>query len=174
MKKLIYFSEYFKPLASKIQFLISVLSRFLVILFKRRKEIKLLKLDYSRSHLFDKSYLIISYTFKNALWYNFKNIHKTTKTQSVVLNLKNLKTNNITLIVYGLFQKKMYYINIEPEKTLQTQTFKTSISGINKKKTFAAFIQPERKSLLINLPKMKITEPRITLNHSTYNQKDFI
>lgn len=133
-----------------------------------------MQLGYSRKYLFDKSYLIITYKFKNALWYNFKTLKKTTEKQSVVFDLKNIGTNNITLIVYGFFQKKNYHINIQPEKTLETKSFKTIISSINQKTTFAASIKLDRKNTLINLPKINVTKNKIEINHSSYNQTDFI
>ena len=121
-----------------------------------------------------KRYLIISHKFKNALWYNFKNLKKTTEKQSVIFNLKNLGTNNITLIVYGFFQKKIYHINVLPEKVLETKSFKTIISGINQATTFAASIKLDRKNTLINLPKINVAKTKIEINHSSYNQTDFI
>ncbi len=133
-----------------------------------------MQLDYSRKYVFDKSYLVISYKFKNALWYNFKNLKKTTEKQSVVFNLKNIETNNITLIVYGFFQKKIYHINIQSEKTLETKSFKTIISGINKQTTFAASIKLDRKNTLIHLPKINVPKTKIAINHSSYTQTDFI
>jgi hypothetical protein len=174
MQNPFYFSDYFKPIAYKLKFIVSVIAKFLTILFRRRKGIKLLQLDYSKKYLFDKSYLIISYKFKNALWYNFKNLKKTTEKQSVVFNLKNLETNNITLIVYGFFQKKIYDINILPEKALETKSFKTIISGINQETTFAASIKLDRKSTFLNLPKINVAKTKIAINHSSYNQTDFL
>lgn len=144
------------------------------ILFRRRKGVKFLQLDYSRKYLFDKSYLVISYKFKNALWYNFKNLMKTTVKQTVVFDLNNIGTNNITLIVYGFFQKKIYHINVMPEKVLDTKSFKTIILGINQQTTFAASIKLDRKSTLINIQKRNVVKVKMEFNHSSYNQTDFI
>lgn len=174
MQNPFYFSDYFKPIAYKLKFIVSVIAKFLTILFRRRKGIKLLQLDYSKKYLFDKSYLIISYKFKNALWYNFKNLKKTTEKQSVVFNLKNLGTNNITLIVYGFFCKKIYHINIQPEKTLEAKSFKTIISGINQETAFVTPIKLDRKNTFLNLPKINVAKTKIAINHSSYNQTDFI
>jgi len=174
MQNPFYFSDYFKPIAHKLKFIVSVIAKFLTILFRRKKGIKLLQLDYSRKYVFDRSYLIISYKFKNALWYNFKNLKKTTEKQPVVFNLKNLETNNITLIVYGFFQKKIYDINIQPEKTFEAKSFKTIISGINQETTFAASIKLDRKNTFLNLPKINVAKTKIAINHSSYNQTNFI
>ena len=139
-----------------------------------------MQLDYSKKYLFDKSYLLINYKFKNALWYDFKNLKKTTNKQAVVFNLQNLSSNRITLIVHGFFQKKVYYINIEPEKILETKSFKLNLYGFQKK-SFVPQINFSRKNLLINLQPIKIFKKdikifkkEIKINHSFYTQTDFI
>jgi len=179
-KEILYFSDYFKPVFATLKFAISVATKFLIIVFRRRKGIKLLELDYSKKYLFDKSYLIINYKFKNALWYDFKNLKKTTNKQAVIFNLQNLSSNRITLIVHGFFQEKVYYINIEPEKILETKSFKLNISGFQKK-IFAPRINFSTKNPLIKLERFKILEKglkifrkEIKLNHSLYNQTDFL
>jgi len=99
---------------------------------------------------------------------------KTTVKQTVVFDLNNIGTNNITLIVYGFFQKKIYHINVMPEKVLDTKSFKTIILGINQQTTFAASIKLDRKSTLINIQKRNVVKVKMEFNHSSYNQTDFI
>ena len=170
----LYFSDYFKPAIYKIRFAFIVFGRCSVIFFRRRKEIRLLHFEYTRKNLFHNSYLIIHYRFRNALWYNFKNLKKTTEKQSVVFNLKNLGTNNIILIAHGFFQKKIYQIDIQPEKILEAKSFKTIISGIHQELTFAPSFRLDRKDALINLPKTNVTKTKIEITLSPYNQNDFI
>jgi len=179
-KEIFYFSDYFKPVFATLKFAISVATKFVVIVFRRRKGIKLLGLDYSKKYLFDKSYLIINYKFKNALWYDFKNLRKTTNKHAVVFNLQNLSSNKITLIVRGFFQKKVYYINIKPEKILETKPFKLNLFDLQKK-SFIHQINFCTKNPLIKLERIKILEKgikifkkEIKINHSLYNQTDFL
>ena len=179
-KQIFYFSDYFRPIFAKSKLVFLVAAKFLIITFRRKKGIILLQLDYSKKYLFDKSYLLINYKFKNALWYDFKNLKKTTNKQAVVFNLQNLSSNRITLIVHGFFQKKVYYINIEPEKILETKSFKLNISGFQKK-SFAPQINFSTNNPLIKLERINILEKGITIfkkeikiNHSFYTQTDFI
>jgi hypothetical protein len=174
MTNFLYFSDYFKPAINKVRFTFILFGRCLKILFRWRKGIRLLHLEYTKKNQFHNSYLIIHYRFKNALWYNFKNLKKTTEKKSVVFNLKNLGTTNITLIVYGFFQKKIYQINVQPEKTLEAKSFKIIISGIYKETLFTPFFRLDRKHTLINLPKINVTKRKIEINPSPYNQNDFI
>lgn len=115
MPNLIYFSDYFKLIGGKIKFAFVVVGRFIKILFRRRKRIELLQLEYSRKYLFDNSYLIIKYRFKNALWYKFKKLKTTTEKHGAVFNLKSIDATDIALTAYGFFQKKVYHISVVPE-----------------------------------------------------------
>lgn len=180
-KEIFYFSDYVKPVFATLKFAISVATKFAIIVFRRRKGIKLLGLDYSKKYLFDKSYLIVSYKFKNALWYDFKNLKQTTNKQAVIFNLQNLKSNKITLIVHGFFQRKHYYINIEPEKILETKSFRTNIFVFDEKISFTPEINFSIKEPLITLTritipkkKLKIFNKEIKINHSFYTQTDFL
>jgi hypothetical protein len=179
-KTVFYFSDYFIPFFTKFKFVISVVTKFFILLFRKRKGIKLLELDYSKKYLFEKSYLIINYKFKNALWYDFKNLKKTTNKQAVIFNLQNLNSNRITLIIHGFFQTKIYYINIKPEKILETKSFKLNISGFQKK-IFIPQINFSTKNPLIKFERIKILKKgtkilkkEIKINHSFYTQTDFL
>ena len=170
----LYFSDKFQPIAKKLKFVTVVGIRFLIIALKRKKSVELLHLHYSSKHLFDKSFMVISYKFKNALWYDFKDLKKTLEDKTVVFNLNKIPTNNIALIVYGFFQKKIYHINLIPEKTLEAKTFKVSTSGLNRKIAFASPIKLERRNASLRLPKINVAKTQIAINHSSYNQTDFL
>jgi hypothetical protein len=177
MRQLLYFSDYFKPVFVGIDFATKVIGKFFLILFRWHKEIKIIELEYSKIHQFNNSYLVVSYKFRNVLWYNFKGIRKTTRNEPVVLDIKNLKQKNVTLIVYGFFQKRQYTIIIRPTAQLDSYTFITTITGINQsidlKRSLKPFIKKhpelvtpsvEMKIAPINLV---ITSPQI--KPSIYN-----
>ena len=86
-------------------------------------------LDYENNHLFENSYVVVNYRFRNALYYKFGN-HKTLEKQIKIFNLKNFE-NEFDLIVYGFFRKKRYKLKFEPNLKLNTDDFKTSISNIS-------------------------------------------
>jgi len=174
MTNLLYFSDHIKPIAKKIRFLLIVCGRFILILFRWRKGIELLRLDYAKKYQFDNSYLIISYRFRNALWYNFKNITKTTDKQIIILNLKNVPEIPIELIVYGFFRRKSFHLSVTPESTLKNKSFKTAIKGITEIEIYCKPIMlkniqpiPKPRKIKLNLSKIQIKQP-------SYNQTDFL
>jgi hypothetical protein len=174
MTNLLYFSDHIKPLAKNIRFLLIVCGRFFIILFRSRKDIKLLHLDYAKKYQFDSSYLIIRYRFRNALWYNFKNIKKTTENKIIVLNLKNVPIIPIELTAYGFFRTKTFHISVKPEKTLQNNSFKTAIKGINE---IEIYIKPNLLKVIKPTPtllKIKLNNTEIQIKQPSYNQTDFL
>lgn len=182
MTNFILFSDYFKPIANKIKFVAIVIGRFFKITLRRRKSIQLIELDYCTENLFDKSYLVITYCFKNALWYNFKNLKKTTKRNSIVFNLANISSSSITFIVHGVFQKKIYKLIISQDYSLESKSFRTNVFNINKPINFNPLIKIFSQKPAIHIPNIsiyKITNisnkrTEITINHTSYNQTDFL
>ncbi|MCX6210817.1 MAG: hypothetical protein NTZ59_15265, partial [Bacteroidetes bacterium] len=111
-------------MANSIGFASIIISRSFKILFRWNKSIQKDYLDFSTQHVFSNSYLVIQYKFKNALWYHFKGIKKTTKNTPLILDTANIDATNITLIVHGLFRKKKYNISVTPSVAINTKTFK--------------------------------------------------
>jgi hypothetical protein len=174
MTNLLYFSDYINPIAKRIRFILILCGRFFIILFRWRKGIKLLHLDYARKYQFDNSYLIIRYRFRNALWYDFKNIKKTTEKEIIVLNLKNVPEIPIELTAYGFFRSKTFYISVTPESTLQNNSFKTAIKGINEIESYSKSIILKVIKPTSTLPKIKLNHSEIQIKQSPYTQTDFI
>jgi hypothetical protein len=151
-----------------------VLLSFFKILFKKDKSLVLVQLKYSQKHLFDKSYLIIYYQFENAILYNFKGIKTTTSSQPLVLNLASLKKTTITLTVKGFFQKKVYQLEIEPEKTLLTDSFKTRITHISTKNKFSNKPLLKAQKIATTTRAIQLKKENLHFNYSTFNQTDFL
>lgn len=169
----LYFSDHIKPIAKRIRFLLIVCGRFFIILFRWRKAIKLLRLDYARKYQFENSYLIIRYRFRNALWYDFKNIKKTTEKEIIVLNFKNVPEIPIQLTVYGFFRSRTLHISVTPENTLQNNSFKTAIKGINEIESYSKPIILKNIKPTPTLPKIKLNHPEIQIKQAPYTQTDF-
>jgi hypothetical protein len=174
MRSLFYFSDYIKPIAKRIRFFLIVCGRFFIVLFRWRKSIKLLHLDYTKKNHFNSSYLIIRYRFKNALWYNFKSIKKTIEDDVIVLNLMNVSKLPIELTVYGFFRRKTLYISIKPENTLQNDAFKTVIKGVNEIKSYNKSIIAKVTKPIPTLSKIRLNHSGIQINSPSYNQNDFL
>jgi hypothetical protein len=174
MVNFILFSEYFKPIANKIKFVVIVIGRFLKIILRRRKRIELLQLDYSKKYLFDKSFLIIQYRFKNVLWYNFKDLKTTTEKKSIVLNLANINSTTIVFIVHGFLQKKMYHLTVQPDNILVTNSFQTTLSNFNNQINFSPSLKLIAQKPVVNISNIDIKKNPLIINHSPYYQTDFI
>lgn len=181
MRNLLLFSEKFKGIGIFFQFQIKRYWKIFVILFKWNKNIKPIQLSYFREWRFEKSYLIIHFNFKNAIWYQLKNIKRTNCLQPIILNLENIKEKQIEFTVYGFFRQKTYLIDIVKSETLITETFKTEIKQINIIQQIATSIKvkikkPILKKQIIRLEQNNIEAniKPITLNFKNYNQKEFI
>lgn len=174
MANLFYFSEYIIPIKDRVVFVCTVSLRFLKVLFKRRRAIQFVHLDFTRKYNFTSSYLIIRYQFLNAFWYNFKGVNKTTAQEVMIVNIRNLSVEPIELIVYGFFQKKSYLIQVKPENVLLNQSFKTAISSI---RDISLNNKPVSVRNILIVPKdlqLAIKHPSIKLEFSPYTQTDFL
>jgi hypothetical protein len=173
------FSHYLNYLLEKLRFLKVVITRFLIILFRRRKGIELLLLKYETEHLFDNSFIIINYRFRNAIYYQFGN-HKTLEKQIKIFNIKNFD-NEFDLIVYGFFQKKIYNIQFEPQLNLNNISFKTTISNLTlklQKQNLPNLAHPsiylDIEKTNIRSQKVKITNKTLQIKTNSFNQNEFI
>jgi hypothetical protein len=173
------FSHYLSYLLEKLLFLKVVISRFLIILFRRRKGIELLLLEYDTEHLFDNSFIVINYRFRNAIYYRFDN-HKTLEKQIKIFNIENFD-NEFDLIVYGFFRKKTYKIQFEPQLTLNSNSFKTTISNLSLKLKEQNVPKLAHPSIYLGIEKpnimskkIKTTNKSLQITHNSFNQNEFI
>ena len=181
MKNFLLFSDEFKGSGNYLKFHIKKFWKMILLLFKWNKNIKPLQLSYFREWRFEKSYLIIHFNFKNAVWYQLKNIKRINCLQPIILNLENIKEKQIEFTVYGFFRKKIYLIDVVKTETLITKTFKTEIKQINIIEQITSSIlvkikKPILENQIIRLEQNNIETniKPITLNLKNYTQKEFI
>ena len=141
--------------------------------------IRTLQLEYDDKYLFDQSYIVIHYRFKNALWFKFGK-HVTLEKQVKVFNLKHFD-KEFDFIVYGFFRRKVFKFSFKPDHFLKTDEFKMAFRGLS----FELNPPPE---LVIDCPQIKaaITPPlidmvpigirkdKIKIETRTYNQSKFV
>lgn len=156
-----------------------VIVRLIKILFRWRKGIELLCLDFSTEHLFESSFIVINYRFRNALFYRFGK-HLTLEKQIKIFNLKNFESE-FDFIVYGFFRTKTYKLKFEPQWLLDNSSFKTSFSNLTLKLEQQPIPKLENPAIyltidkpIIETPKIEIVQKTIKLKTSTYNQNEFI
>ena len=181
MEKFIYFSQYINPIRERIKFILIVCFRFLKILLRQKKSIYLFHLDFARKYHFDSSYLIIRYQFRNALWYNFKGLKKTTDREIIIFNFNKITRFPIELIVHGFFRKERYVIYAMPEKNLHNASFKITIKGIREINCNLQSIDWRPKPIETNIHKaalkarkITVTNPDIKIDLSPFTPTDFI
>ena len=172
-------SKYSKAIWNQIEFLATVFGRGFIILFRKRKTIVLLKLNYATEHLFEQSFLVINYRFRNALWYSF-GTHRTLEKQIKIFNLTNFE-HEFLLTVHGFFQTKTFHIQLAPELILDNSGFITKFNNLSPE-----FIRRESPVVMVTELEIKLTEiktdikiPKMSINkirvqNNTYNQNDFI
>ena len=134
----------------------------------------LIHLDYATEHIFDNNYIVISYRFRNALWYGFGK-YKTLEKQIKVFNFKNLD-QEFDFIVYGWFQKKVYRLNFKPQLTIDTRPFKTKLHNFFTEVEFQTIpsISLSDFNYSIKNPDIKINNQSIQIQTNNYNQTDYI
>jgi len=173
------FSRQLKYLLKQGAFAKVILARFLIILFKKNKNIQLITLNYNTNHLFKNSLIIINYQFNNALWYSFNN-KKTLEKSIKIFNLENIDSN-LTFIVYGFFRKKKYILKFDPMLKIENKNFKTNFSNLslNLKKNSIPKLTHSFVKICISEPQLKKTKIIATkltfdINHNNYNKNEFI
>lgn len=174
-------SNSFKNLRTQLSFFFSKHLKLFVLFFKWQKEIQLLQLSYFKEWRFEKSYLIIHFNLKNAVWYQLKNIKIINSKTPIVLNLENIKEDKIEFIVYGLFRKKTFIIDVSKSEKLITENFKASIRQINNIKSIRSSFSMKIKSLALNnqsinlkVHPIKTSLKPINLKLKQYNQNEFL
>lgn len=173
------FSQYLTYLLEKLHFYKVVTARFLIILFRRKKRIEQLYLNYSTEHIFDNSYIIINYRFRNAIYYRFGK-YITLEKQINIFDLRNFD-REFDFVVSGFFRSKTYKLKFAPQLFLNNSSFKTSISNLNIKLEERTIPNLAHPNIYSNIKKPKIIIPNIEINHkpitisnTIFNQNEFI
>lgn len=172
-------SHYIRYLLEKLNFIKVVIARFLIILFRRRKRIQEIYLNYSTEHLFNNSYIIINYRFRNAIYYQFGQ-YKTLEKRIKIFDLKNCD-KEMDFVVYGLFDSKQYKLIFKPQLSLENSSFQTSFSNLNIKlsertipKLIHYKVNCHIKTPIITTSRIKINQPSIKISKTNFNQNEFV
>jgi len=164
---------------NSMKFYFKIALRFLLILFRKDKNLIEIYLERGNENIFDDSLLIINYRFKNAIYYKVN--HKITLENRVkIFNVKNIDSE-IHFIVYGWFDKKHYIIEIKPTKSLNNESFKTQISNLNISLTITDVpklvndqINITTKNVSIESSKIFIANKKIQIKINSFTQNDFL
>lgn len=156
-----------------------VIYRALVTVFKRNKKVAENYLDYRNENVFDNSFYTLYYSFDNALYYKLNN-NKTTDRNLRILNINQSNPLVVDFTVYGLFSKLQYSITINPDKTLNTQSFKTQLLNLNLKlfpinsRIIKKDIHLKTKNVSLVKPTIKVSQNELHIKTNSFTQNDFL
>lgn len=157
----------------------TIVLRFILILFRKDKHLKEIYFEKINDNIFDDSLLIINYSFRNAIYYKVNN-KITLENKVKIFNLKNIDLP-LHFIVYGLFDKKHYTIEIKPTKSLNNKSFKTYFSNLNislthttNPKLISYDVYITKKNKIIETPKAYIFKKKLLIKTNSFNQNDYL
>lgn len=152
---------------------------FLLILFKKDKRLIELYFDSGNEVLFENSFLILNYRFKNAIFYSINN-KLTVENNIKIYNVNNLN-EVIHFVVYGWFETKHYVIEVKPQKKINKETFITEISNLKISiipleflNLTAKDVNLKSKTISINFSKVLIEKNNINIKTNSFTQNDFL
>jgi hypothetical protein len=155
-----------------------VFCRFLNIIFRDNKQLQLFKLEFDNDIVFKKSYVVLNYRFKNALYYKFGNI-QTIEKERIVFDVNNIK-DVINLTVYGFFQSKTYFLEFNPKLEIKNKSFITEITDFETTLNFKNFncriVETKIYATLIvsNIKNFNVVKNKLSFKPIPFNQSEFI
>lgn len=181
MNKYFFFLDYLKQYSTFFRSQIIKAGRLMKILFKKRKKLEIITLEYYRMWHFDNAYLLIDFKFNNAVWFSIEKHKCYDLSKQIALNLKNIQTETATLEVFGFFQKLVYKIHLNKETSINTQSFRPYFERIH---VFESIIHESiniipKLGLHIANPsfvsnKIVMRSNNISINHKLINIQDYI
>lgn len=116
-------------------------SRCVSILFKKNRKLKKLSFDYFENWQFNNAYLVVDFKFENAIWYRVGQFKSIVSNNPIVLDLSNVRSNKVEIIVYGLFQTQVLTVDIKKRGQVDIESLTINL--------------PKLTSLSIDLVKLK-------------------
>ncbi len=162
-----------------LQFWSIIIYRAFFIVFKRNKKVVEKYLDYRTENVFDNSFYTLYYSFDNALYYKLNN-NITTDGKLRILNINQSNPLVVDFTVYGLFSKLHYSITINPDKTLNAQSFKTQLFNLNLKlfpvnpRIIKQHIHLKTKNVSLVKHTIQVSQNKLYIKTNSFTQNDFL
>ncbi|MDR6339086.1 hypothetical protein HNQ91_002137 [Filimonas zeae] len=156
-----------------------VLLRVCRLLFKRKNRLQVLYVRYTYRYLFQQSYLVIQCRCSNSLWLSVAG-YGVFAGEYIVLNLSKLAHSQLQLTVQGFFTKRKYYLEVEPQWHLQTQTFKTEMADWAIPVAFSTDMKLTYMPIKVcsgkitGVPAIAMKVPPVAYVPALFNQADYI
>ncbi len=126
----IWFSELvklIKQLFSMLQFVFVVLYRFIALILKVKKSIRIRSVNYFKDWYFDKTLLLLKLEVDNVLWAEINGFKSISYSEVIGVDLALVQEGVIKIELVGLFEKKSFLVKIEDVQRLESKTFSIGI-----------------------------------------------
>ena len=164
-----------------IRFYFVRILKWLIIFFKWKKKLKEIEFNYYKNWHFENAYLIIHCKFLNAIWIDVNSVKRIYSNTPIILNLQNINSNNINVVVHGFLSKRKYTISVNKEDRLNSQFFKTETLQISTISNKASVIKNSITAPILNSNKPKLTyksikvfDKTIQINHNKFKLQDYL
>ncbi len=157
--------------------MLGILLKAILLIFKKDKNLKIVDFNYYKNWRFKNSYIIIYHKFNNALYYKIGHSKYIITAAPIIIDLQHRQERHIKIQIYGLFQKKELYVDIEKEAKLNSDSFKTNILNLNTevrapKKTISINTHLKLNTAItkITIAKVALTNRNITINPEPFKK----
>jgi len=157
MKKLFFLSYNIKWLMNGVGFFFLKIGRLFKLLFQRNRKLEVVAFNYFKNWHFYNAYLVIDYEFKNAIWFRVGAMKHSNFDKPIIIDLENIKTNDLTFEVYGFLQKQTLRIDLQKHIHLTSTEFRPVLITSQFQKIVASSIN---KITNLNIRDVKILVPK--------------
>lgn len=157
MKKLFFLSYNIKWLMNGVGFFFLKIGRLFKLLFQRNRKLEVVAFNYFKNWHFNNAYLVVDYQFKNAIWFRVGSVKHSSLDVPIVINLENIKTNDLTFEVFGFLQKQTLRIDLKKHMHLTSTEFRRELITSQFQTIVASSIN---KIAYLNIRNLKILIPK--------------
>jgi hypothetical protein len=133
LKWLMYFSflryrmkvlkNYLKEFFGLFWFKVVCSYKFLLLFFKKNRQIEVVSQNYFRRWFFDRAFIAINLELNNVIWIRVNGFKSHKVNRPILVDLQNFNGEFIEIEVFGFFDRKIFQIKIEGIKTLNSDSF---------------------------------------------------
>lgn len=173
--------SWLRRVSRALRFYWGFITRWIGIAFKRNRKLNINELRYHKLWRFDNAYLYIYINASNVIWMRVGTLRFAHQQPTIIIDLSKVKSQSITIEVFGFRQHKQLLVNLTASETLESQNFlpkMTDFKGIQIADT-PVMICNDQLKLTINEPtiiKQEIIPIRsnVTLSLHPFNMSDYI
>lgn len=110
-----------------LQFVFVVLYRFISLILKLKKRIRIRSVNYFKDWYFDKTLLLLKLEVDNVLWAEINGFKSISYNEVIGVDLAFVQEGVIKIELFGFFEKKSFLVQIEDVQRLESKTFHIDI-----------------------------------------------